>query len=213
MILITCALKHEAKPLIEAFKLNHLREIGEYKIYKHEDLYLIITGVGKVKSAIATGFFIGKIAKPDFAINFGICGSSTATLTVGSALLANKIYDEGNGRSYFPKNRVLHNFKETTLHTYEKPVTFKLMEPVIVDMEGSGFFQSANKFLDDDKIFCIKVVSDHLDVERLDPIFINEILKNNVENVKAFIGNLQEEKKALKGLSTIDRLNLKRVDE
>ena len=43
MTLLVVALKDEARPLIESFKLSHIPEIKEYKVYKRDDLALIVS--------------------------------------------------------------------------------------------------------------------------------------------------------------------------
>ncbi len=208
MTLITCALKFEAKPLIQGFKLTHLAEITEYKVYGNEHISLIITGVGKLKCSVATGFFIGKFGVPDLALNVGVCGSAILELPVGTAILAHKIYDVSSDRSFFSTISFSHQFKEATLYTYDKPVHFEHLDFVAVDMEASGFFVGASKFLPQEKIFAIKVVSDHLENKKLEPSFIEEIVFQKIGYIQDLINTLATKKRS-PTLSTLDRLSLK----
>jgi nucleoside phosphorylase len=54
MIFIITALAIEAVPIIEHFKLKTDRNVHTYNIYRNAEIALIVAGVGKVKSAMAS---------------------------------------------------------------------------------------------------------------------------------------------------------------
>lgn len=58
MIFIVTALMLEAAPIIDYFKLKKDMTIHPYSVYKGSDIALIVSGVGKLKSAMAQSFYI-----------------------------------------------------------------------------------------------------------------------------------------------------------
>lgn len=207
MIALVVALKDEAKPLIEYFKLAHLPEFKEFKIYKKDEVLLIISGVGKVKSAVATGYMLMKFKDLKAVINFGICGCGDLKINVGEMLLANKVVDEATGRSFFSDIPSSHNLREFTIHTYDKPVENQKVGSIGVDMEASGFFEGALKFVKADRIFAVKLVSDHLDFKTNDPIFVVELIKKHVKQLDEFV-QIFKERAEQKTVSTLDKINI-----
>ncbi|MCV6606778.1 MAG: hypothetical protein OIF32_01075 [Campylobacterales bacterium] len=207
MIVLVVALKDEARPFIEGLKLLHIPDIKEYKIYKNDEVTLIISGVGKIKSAIATTFILSKFPNPNGIINFGICGCGDLHLSVGEILLANKIVDEGTEKSYFSDIHFSHHLREFTIHTFEKPIENKAIGSIGVDMEASGFFQGALKFMKADKIFSVKIISDHLDTTGINSTFILDLIRKHFEEIKKFLEIFKEEKEK-KIFSTLDKINL-----
>ena len=144
MINIVTALKIEAAPIIEYF---NLKATGE--IYQNNEINLIVTGSGKVKSAINTALLLQKKTYP--TINIGIAGSNKHP--VGSGFFIHKITDTDTDFEYYPDF-----FEEPSeeIFTISKPQKYF----PLVDMESSGFFEAAYKFLSVEKIILYKIVSD-----------------------------------------------------
>ena len=71
-ILIVCAMEKEAVKIAEEIKLN---KINKY-IYRKENTTLLITGIGKQKTAISLTEYLCENIKPDLIINIGYAGST-----------------------------------------------------------------------------------------------------------------------------------------
>jgi len=95
MVFIVTALMIEAAPIIEYFKLKRDMNSHEYAIYRNESIALIISGVGKIKSAMATVYLYCtyKATKNDYILNIGFCGAGNARYELGTMLIINKVTD------------------------------------------------------------------------------------------------------------------------
>ena len=144
MLNIITALKIEAKPIIKHFNLKSHNEI-----YRNNYINLIITGSGKIKSAINTALLLNKFKYP--TLNIGIAGSNKHDINEGFYI--HKIIDNDTGLNHYPDF-----FKENSeeLVSISKPDKYF----PLVDMEGSGFFEAAYKFLNVEEIILYKIVSD-----------------------------------------------------
>jgi purine-nucleoside phosphorylase len=151
MIYILTAFSSEAIPIIRHFQLKKNLSHTRFDIYENEQMKLIISGVGKLKSAIATTYLLLKEPprKNDKIINFGICGSATEKYKIGQPIIINKIEDSSSEKIYYPEILYTHSFSESTLTTFDFPVSKNLVRKndKLVDMEASGFFESANSFV------------------------------------------------------------------
>jgi hypothetical protein len=172
VINIVTALKIEAKPIIEHFKLK-----PGNGIYKNEKINLIITGQGKIKSAINTALLLSRFQLP--TVNFGICGSNKYDVNQG--FFIHKIIDTDTSFEYYPDF-----FKDNseTLHTVSKINKYF----PLTDMEASGFFEACYKFLNVDDIIVYKIVSD---TPFKAPKNIHDLIKSHL----SVIERLSEEKK------------------
>lgn len=168
-VLIVAALTAETKPLLRHFQLQKDPTFKRLEVFSNRETFLITTGVGKVRSAVAVASFFAAVDDVEsfIALNIGIAGAAAGNgFEIGTPLLAHKIIDQGTGRAYFPDLLVNTSLKETVLTTVERPHSMTCDEAPIagaVDMEGSGFFQAATTFLSPHRIGCIKIISDHLD--------------------------------------------------
>ncbi|MBP7283967.1 MAG: hypothetical protein KBA66_20445 [Leptospiraceae bacterium] len=188
MIYIVTALAQEAIPLIQHFKLKKDLSHTKFDIYRNDMIKLIVTGTGKLKSAVATTYLLLKEPpkKSDKILNFGICGSGLEKHKSGQIFLINKIEDVNSGKSYYPEIIFSHLLPEATIVTYEKPVIkSKTSNSVseLVDMEVSGFYEAANTFVQSHNIIILKVVSDHLGGEKFTGAFIQSIVEKNIPHI------------------------------
>ncbi|ACM93602.1 conserved hypothetical protein [Nautilia profundicola AmH] len=144
MLNIVTALKIEAEPIIKHFKLK-----SRDGIYQNETINLIITGQGKIKSAINTALLLSKHIYP--TLNIGIAGSSDYDVNEG--FFIHKITDSDTGYNYYPD---IINSQTEEIHTVSKIGKYYKL----TDMEASGFFEAAYKFLNVNEIILYKIVSD-----------------------------------------------------
>ncbi len=188
MKVIVTAIFIEAKAFIEKYKLK-IAPDKFFKIYQNDDYSLIISGVGKVKMAMATSYILHKI-NPSIIINFGI--SASLSHNIGDVFLINKITDFSSNRSYYPDILRKHNLQECDIITYDTPQTNDkniLNKNHLIDMEASGFFQSAFHFTSLHKIAIIKVISDNANKGTLIKTLIEEICLNAFDKVDYFLKN------------------------
>ncbi|NPA12233.1 MAG: 5'-methylthioadenosine/S-adenosylhomocysteine nucleosidase [Epsilonproteobacteria bacterium] len=168
MLNIITALKTEANEIIKYFKLKH-----QNGIYQNEKINLIITGSGKIKCAINTALLLQKY--PHKSINFGIAGSNK--YEVGNGFFIEKIVDEDSSFEYYPDF-----FKQPsgTVHTVSKIGNYF----ELVDMESSGFFEAAYKFLSVEEIILYKIVSD---TPSKKPKNIQELIKKHLHIIEELL--------------------------
>ena len=156
------ALKAEAKPLIEEFKLKKSSN-SLFEIYENSDTKLIITGMGVINSSIATTYLLTKytISPHDNITNIGIAGCSFKA-NIGECFYINKVicYDS-KSIELLPKKEDKIYKKLTSFSTPQDDKT--IVKNSLIDMEACGFIKSAKKFIDKENITIIKVISDFVD--------------------------------------------------
>ncbi len=163
MTIHTCfvvALPAEAKPLIQRYHLKRQQDISAFEAYRHDEVFLIICGVGKINAAAATAF-LGSIipsGKNHLWINYGIAGHETYPL--GKLLIGEKITDASTQQSWYPPLINLKNITGSQITTFELPQN-NYPKNSLIEMEASGFIQTARRFSSSELVHCIKVVSDN----------------------------------------------------
>ena len=95
MLGVVVALDGEAEVVLKDIKIKKEQVISgkrviEGKLYDKQ-VVIIITNVGKVNSAFSTQLILDKYKKIDTILNFGIVGSVTKKLKLGSVCAVNKI--------------------------------------------------------------------------------------------------------------------------
>jgi nucleoside phosphorylase len=158
---IVTALQSEANPIIEYLNLTKTNT----HIYENLDTKLIVSGMGKINSAIAVTYMqpCKKI------VNIGICGSSSHN--IGNIYKIKKIIDKCS-------QKVIHIAKDgetlTCVDTPQNnPNEFK---NTLVDMESYGFYTAAKKFTKSENIELYKIVSDKISDNVLTPKEVHELI-------------------------------------
>ena len=135
MILISTALYHEAKPLIQHFRLKKATlpppQPGRIQLFTgnpssmEQDVWLVVGGTGPLAAAVAVTYALttARVSERDFFLNIGICGAVREDLARGEAVLCHKIIHHDTGRAYFPDVLIRHPFREGVLETFSRPVT------------------------------------------------------------------------------------------
>jgi nucleoside phosphorylase len=183
---IVVASIHEATPLIKELNLKKID--SKFGIYKNKEYTLIISGIGKLNSAIATSHILS-IDKFDTILNFGVAGAKS-DIEIGSIHLANKVIDNDIKKEYYPDILLSHNLNEVDITTFDTPVSSTDdFCTSLVDMECSAFFFSASKFLSPCKISAIKIVSDHCEPSSINKEFVNSIISNHIDKVIEYLDN------------------------
>ena len=180
---IISAFYKEVAPIIKYYNLK--KENSPFEIFKSDEIIVIISGIGKLNSAIVTTYLLSNY-EIDFCINFGIAGSSK--FKVGEIFMINKI-----NKKLYPDILYSHPFKETFIECFDKIKTDG--EFNLVDMESEGFFKAATKFMPLENIFIIKIVSDNLVCFRPDDNFMNNLISPHLKNIISFINSLEKKEK------------------
>ena len=187
------ALPAEARPLLDRWKFTQL-ESAPFPLYycEQQNYFLVVSGMGKVRSAAATSYLASKIiplraqaTPPTIWINFGTCGHHNYPL--GQGLLVHKIIDISNGNNYYPLRLPYSASATIECHATSQREyprqgggidggedinggDDKLSDPAgiktnanIVDMESAGFFPTACLFSPNELVHLYKVVSDNAD--------------------------------------------------
>ena len=170
MLYIVTALYIEAKPLISLFNLKKDNTYTKFQVFSNENIKLIISGTGKIKSATALTYLISNkdIKENEYIINIGFIASLNNNSQLGDIVYISKIQNAYSDTTFYPEIIYKHNFLEGSLTTFDKIIDNKIENIEYIDMEAYGFFQTASIFFKKDKIIVLKIVSD--------------ILKENVEN-------------------------------
>jgi len=176
LILAIIALPAEARPLIEHWGLKRAEDLGRFARWTSDSRRLIISGVGPTAAAAATGALLATLSPADrkqsHAFNIGWAGSRRTELGVGTLCLVNRATGVDNGREWLPDILFRHALPEAAIDTHSRPVTTGAGDDPrgsdLVDMEASGFFEAAWKFLPPHRAQALKIVSDHLQGGALD---------------------------------------------
>ena len=201
MIGAIVAMEKEAKFFIE--KLENLKEfniIGK-KVFQgqlnNKDITLIISGIGKVNSAMSTQILIDKY-NVDYVLNFGTCGALDGNFNLGDIFIVKKAvqfdfdlteidkcelgYMEEYDCVFFDcKNDYLHQDNAVgclaTADQFSEDVNkiniLKSMGCNLKDMEGGAIFQVCKA--NDKKLLMIKVVSDVFGKKSMIDQYVNNV--------------------------------------
>ena len=174
MLYIVTALYIEAKPLISLFNLKKDNSYTKFQVFSNEDVKLIISGTGKVKSATALTYLVSKedIKKNDYIVNIGFVASNKNS-QLGDIVYVSKIQNAYSDFDFYPEMIYKHNFLEGSLTTFDSIVEKKIENTEYIDMEAYGFFQTASIFFKKDKIMVLKIVSDILKNKAEDRILVD----------------------------------------
>ena len=147
------ALAAEARVLLNSYRFTRIQD-HPFPLYhsKKDSMHLVISGIGKVRSAAATAW-LGSQAPPySIWINLGIAGHKDASL--GKGYWVHKIRD---GEShYYPL--VLAYWESSSIVCHDQ---VQQQPSGLVDMESSGFYPTAVLFTYRELVQLYKIVSDN----------------------------------------------------
>ena len=85
----------------------------------------------------------------------------------------------------FCVNHEINGIKSAILQTVSEPkMTENLCgDLTLFDMEGKYFLQTTMRYMEGENVFIFKVVSDHLQSERLDKKFISDLIKPKIRKI------------------------------
>jgi nucleoside phosphorylase len=193
MLHILCALKHEARPIIEHYRLIHDGSVLSFITYcnDNEAITLTITGVGKHAAAEGTRFVADfyHAGANDAWLNVGIAGHKR--MPIGTLALANKITDAESQQVWYPRLPFPTSLNTLPLTTVNEPeVDYE--DNDMIDMEAAGFFRCASEHAAPGLIHCLKIISDN-EAHRTDQISkqtIRELISSNIPEIENYIMRL-----------------------
>jgi len=164
MINIVCALKCEARPLIDHFGLQH-KPVDDIKLYQNSKINLVISGVGRKLSASAVRRLAQSRKQPSAWLNIGIAGHGQ--LAVGTGRMIHKITGP-DGLNWYPPNLALNTgnklgknkIDSISLKTVDKTEQ-SYSENCAYDMEAAYFYQAAINHQTSELVQCYKIISDN----------------------------------------------------
>jgi adenosylhomocysteine nucleosidase len=188
MLFILVALTCEAKPLIKHFCLKKVYDNSPFPIYQKDDIFLIISGIGKKAVMCALAFLAGFTKQNGIWLNIGIAGHPS--LERGTLLMASKIMDEESKEIYYP------TFLERYPLIYSPVITVQKQEiafnsEAAYDMEASAFFYTALFFATSEMIHSLKIISDN----KMTPFNKNDIptlIEKNIPQINFVISSLKK---------------------
>lgn len=216
MLIIVCALECEARPIISTLGLKKTSILDAFQVFEGNENFLLVTGVGTLKTAVATTALISKLSdRKDLSaalfLNIGICGATKA-FSIGEALLPHTIIHANHKKKFFQELLVKHPFKEVSLSTSDSPVTtVDSLQTDIVDMEAFGFFQAVTTFLLTTQASCVKVVSDNCQGVLLNKDAVSKMIADNFDNIKNYYSSLLQAIKKEPVLNDNEKLLLKNL--
>ena len=196
MLYIVTALYIEAKPLISLFNLKKDNSYTKFQVFSNENVKLVISGTGKIKSATALTYLISKedIKKNDYIVNIGFVASNKNS-QLGDIVYISKIQNAYSDFDFYPEMIYKHNFLEGSLTTFDSIVESKIEDIEYIDMEAYGFFQTASIFFKKAKIIVLKIVSDILKDKVEDRVLVDFKDENpfakSYDNIYKFLINFK----------------------
>lgn len=164
MLYIVCALYEEAKIIIEKYNLKNIND-KNFRIYESNGIRLIISGIGKINSAIATTYFLNtfNFTYNDIILNIGYVGTNNREYNIGDRFLINNIFDVATNKNFYLDMIYKINIREESVATVDKILIQNVESDYkLFDMEASAFYFSCNKFIKRDNIFVVKIISDYI---------------------------------------------------
>lgn len=186
MILITTALKAEARAIIDGLNLKGINQ--PFGVYANSEYVLVITGVGCIKSATGVGWAFGNYANITGAVNIGTAGGQNAD--TGEMLIANSVEYYGNNTVQIPDIPYLHGIGECKCITSDFVVKQSecSAERAVYDMEAYGFMCASGNFLTNDKIAVLKIVSDNIACQGIpSQETVTSLIRSKIDGIRNFL--------------------------
>ncbi|OQX73431.1 MAG: hypothetical protein B6D59_05660 [Campylobacteraceae bacterium 4484_4] len=185
MTTIVSALGAEAAPLIDYLGLEKI-ERQPFPLYRKEERFLIISGIGMLPSAIATTHILTRFPQLQSGkvVNIGIAGASRKP--IGSLFQIKKVIDHATDKVYhLPASFSLPG---ASLSTFATPCSqTREIKSDLADMEAAGFLKAAKTFVPDTQIHLLKIVSDNLEPEILSKERIAGLITPHLPTLKELL--------------------------
>ena len=167
------ALPVEARPLIRHLMLKRQMDEHRWPVYANGRHVLIVSGVGKVRAAMAVTWLTAKYHDRQAAgiINVGFCGSSDPQAKPGDVFRVSEVKDMDQDRLYYPDLFASDTFDFRPLQCWSVPVTDSMINDsetsIFCDMESAGIMEAVRQLFQTHQVMIYKIISDKLDPESL----------------------------------------------
>ncbi len=191
MLHIICALKPEARPLLDHFGLRPRSDAPQ--VYHNPDtrISLTLSGIGKSAAAAAVEqtHALFNADKSHAWLNLGIAGH--AKLPLGQAVIIKKITDAATGQTWFPSLVFAVTIPSRDLLTLDEPESNYRNE--LFDMECAGFYRAASGIATLELAQAVKIVSDNAEqpMDRVDPTLISRLTQQNLPVIEEIMRQMQ----------------------
>ncbi len=197
-LMFFCALPSEAKPLIDHYSLKKISTVSPFGIYSNDEIYLTVTGVGKINMAAALSYTLALYpTETPVLINLGIAGHPHQAR--GKLFLADKVTDRQQpGLCFYPQWLGATDYDFLPLITVIEP-TEDYDQQALFDMEASAFYQTAIKFSTVELIHCLKIISDNAEfsTDQVNARRVNNWVAQNIDAISTMVTELLSTRSAL----------------
>ncbi|MBI4358803.1 MAG: hypothetical protein HY584_05840 [Candidatus Omnitrophica bacterium] len=209
MIYFVVALPSEAKPLVNRYQLKLISSRTQFKVYGARQVFLIVSGVGKIRVQEAVRFLYehtGSIRNSVW-LNVGIAGHSS--YPVGTAVLAHKVADQITQESWYPPILFDVPCQTDSIVTVDRPET-EYRDPFVYDMEASGFYKAAIQFSTVELVHCFKVISDNRrsSTKQVSKALTERLIQNRLGTLDSVVKKIEKIAERLPSIQ-IDETRLK----
>ncbi|MCP3689197.1 MAG: hypothetical protein GY784_12370 [Gammaproteobacteria bacterium] len=191
MLIWVAALRCEAKPVIDYYRLEKSTHHRRFSLYHNDRFCCVVSGVGKSAVMQATAWAAAlQVSQPAIAwINIGTAGAEQDE--VGSVFWVEQILSP-HADPCFPAPLLNHDISARSCFTLDGPSTDYKPE-LLYDMEASAFFMAASRFSASELIHCLKVISDNKNhpLQR-DKATVSRLIQQNMARIDAFANSLMQ---------------------
>lgn len=194
-ILIICAMEKEAKFIAEKLNINKINE----DLYRNENISLLISGIGKQRTAISLTRYLCENEKPNKIINIGYAGSTD--IEIGKWVNITRSYnyeweipgeekysmlDYGNQKLEILKN---NEIEKVECYSAECFVTdTDIEEHIAFDMELHSIAILCDEY--EIPLYSLKKISDNLNIEN----YYENLKKEEIFELHSCLRLLKEER-------------------
>ncbi len=189
MLIWVAALRCEAKPIIDYYRLKKSNQHRRFDLYYKDNISCVVSGIGQSAVAAATAWVATlQVSQAAIAwINIGIAGA--AHDEVGSIFWVDQILSE-NSEPCHPEPLHKNSITPRSCFTLDEPSTDYRSE-LLYDMEANAFFTAATQFSTTELVHCLKVVSDNKNhPPQRNKAKISLLIQQNMSMIDAFASNL-----------------------
>ena len=142
--------------------MTRLTDKSPFPVWRHLDLWLIQSGVGRERAAAATMALhhLSSEGRAPVWVNVGICGHGSRD--VGEVIAARTVLELASGRSWQIPLAAELALPYDQVRTVDGPERH-FVPPCAYDMEASGFVAAARSVVPAESVHVLKLVSDNRD--------------------------------------------------
>ena len=191
------ALQAEARPLIKSLKLTKRTGKTPFPVFESHYHRLVISGIGEIRSAAATGYLLGLFTtQPEAIINLGLAGHGS--LKKGDIFIANRIFKKSEKAVHYPPQLINLPFPGSSLQTCQSPCEH-YSKDIGYDMEAHAFCSVAYQSCTREIVQSIKVVSDNSSnpLSSFDPKTASNLIENQLDHIHMAIEGIEDLAKSL----------------